>query len=158
MKHMITQTLIIFVFALCLAMPQGAAASNCHAAGESSDKSNHGHDGQLIREATVNGYALTYRLIDMKARMKGMKDMPEMEATHHLMLFIKAPDGQPLEKSKVGFLVRGPADETQTVMAMAMSGGFGADIDLSEKGAYTIKAKAVAGEVKLVDEFTHSVK
>jgi len=64
----------------------------------------------------------------------------------------------PLKNQKSASWWRGPADETQTVMAMAMSGGFGADIDLSEKGAYTIKAKAVAGEVKLVDEFTHSVK
>ncbi len=154
MKHFVSRILVFSVFALSLAMPQAAAASDCHA----DASGNHGHDGKLIRETTVRGHTLSYRLIDMKAKMKDMKEMPEMEATHHLMLYIQPPEGQSLENPKVGFLVTGPGDDTQTVMAMGMSGGFGADLDLSARGAYTIKSKAVAGKVKLIDAFTYSVE
>ena len=41
---------------------------------------------------------------------------------------------------------------------MAMAGGFGADLDLSEKGGYTIKSKAVFGEVKLIDGFKYTIE
>jgi len=84
--------------------------------------------------------------------------MPEMEATHHLMLFVHPPEGKIIEQPKVGFLVEGPKGKTQKVMAMAMSGGFGADLDLSEKGDYTIKSKAVFGEVKLIDGFEYTIE
>lgn len=154
MKHLISRILVFSVFAVSLAMPQTAAASDCHAAASEGKE----HDGKLIRETTVRGHTLSYRLIDMKAKMKDMKEMPEMDATHHLMLYIQPPEGQPFDDPKVGFLVAGPGDDTQTVMAMAMSGGFGADLDLSAKGDYTIKSKAVAGKVKLIDEFTYSVE
>ncbi|MDZ7831729.1 MAG: hypothetical protein U5L07_08275 [Desulfobacterales bacterium] len=43
-------------------------------------------------------------------------------------------------------------------MAMAIAGGFGADLDLSEKGGYTIKSKAVFGEVKLIDGFKYTIE
>ncbi len=41
---------------------------------------------------------------------------------------------------------------------MAMAGGFGADLDLSEKGGYTIQSKAVFGEVKLIDGLEYTIE
>lgn len=153
MRHNTTAFIISLVLTIGLALPIGAEEKMDH------DSMSHGgHDGELIRETTVKGYGLTYRLIDMQARMKEMADAPEMEATHHLMLYIHSPADKQIEEAKVGFLVEGPNGETQKAMAMAMSGGFGADLDLSGKGAYTIKSKAVFGEVKLIDGFTYTIE
>lgn len=126
--------------------------------------------GKEIRTTQVNGYTLTYRLIDMKQKMemmKGMKgmsmkgmDMSKMKS-HHLMVFVKGADGKPVADAKAGFKVEGPSGAqvpVQKVMCMAMSGGFGADVDFKAKGTYTIKAKVVAGDTKLVDEFTYTVE
>jgi hypothetical protein len=52
-------------------------------------------------------------------------------------------------------LIQGPDDTTQKVMAMAMSGGYGADISLQASGEYTIKAKVVSGEKSLIDGFAY---
>ena len=153
MKNHIIKLTICFVLTIGLALPLQAEEKMDH--GGISHGSN---DGELIRETTVKGHGLSYRLIDMQERMKDMADMPEMDATHHLMLYIHPPAGKRIEAPKVGFLVEGPNGETQKAMAMAMSGGFGADLDLSKKGDYTIKSKAVFGEVKLIDGFEYTIE
>ena len=153
MRHNTTAFIICLVFMISLALPLGAEEKMDH-----SGMSHGSHAGQLIRETSVEGYGLTYRLIDMQARMKDMVDMPEMEAAHHLMLYIHSPADKQIEEAKVGFLVEGPDGKTQKVMAMSMSGGFGADLDLSGKGDYTIKSKAVFGDVKLIDGFTYTIE
>ena len=153
MKHYKIAFIICLVFTIGLALPLQAEEKMDH-----SGMSHGSHAGQLIRETMVEGYGLTYRLIDMQARMKDMADMPEMEATHHLMLFVHHPEEKSIEQPNVGFLVEGPNGKTQKVMAMAMSGGFGADLDLSEKGDYTIKSKAVFGEIKLIDGFEYTIE
>lgn len=117
-----------------------------------------GHAGMLIHESTVDGNTFAYHLIDMKAKMEGMKNMPEMTATHHLMVYVEDSHGHKIVKGKVGFLVEGPEDAKQKVMAMGMSGGFGADLDLGAKGKYTIKTKIAAGKKKLMDKFVYEVK
>ncbi len=126
--------------------------------------------GQEIRTARVDGYTFTYRLIDMKKKMEMMKNMKGMSMqgmdmskmkSHHLMVFVKGPDGNPVTDAKVGFKVEGPSGSqvpVQKVMCMAMSGGFGADVDFKAKGTYTIKAKVVAGDTKLVDSFQYTVE
>lgn len=149
MRHTTTAFIICLVLTITLALPIGAEEKMDH------DSMSHGdQDGELIRETTVKGYGLSYHLIGMQ----DMADMPEMDATHHLMLYIHPPEDKRIEAPKVGFLVEGPDGETQKAMAMAMSGGFGADLDLSEKGAYTIKSKAVFGDVKLIDGFTYTIE
>ncbi|MFP4226058.1 MAG: hypothetical protein ACLFRF_04950 [Desulfobacterales bacterium] len=153
MRHNTTAFIICLVFMISLALPIGAQEEMDHG-----DMSHGSHDGELIRETTVKGYGLSYRLIDMQARMKDMADMPEMDATHHLMLYIHPPAGKSIESPKVGFLVEGPNGKPQKAMAMAMAGGFGADLDLSEKGDYTIKSKAVFAEVKLIDGFEYTIE
>ena len=153
MKHNTTAFIISLILTISLALPIGAEEKTDHGG------MSHGSQaGKVIRETTVKDHGLTYRLIDMQARMKEMADAPEIEATHHLMLYIHSPADKQVEEAKVGFLVEGPDGKTQKVMTMAMSGGFGADLDLSEKGDYTIKSKAVFGEVKLIDGFEHTIE
>jgi hypothetical protein len=152
------KTAIVPILALFLLAPVHAAEKMDHGHGTEGAASHEAQEGKKIRETMIDGHHLTYRLIDMKERMKDMKDMPEMDATHHLMVFIKTPAGENPQSAKVGYLVEGPHGSTQKAMTMAMAGGFGADVDLSKKGIYAIKTKAVADDAKLIDSFTHTVQ
>jgi hypothetical protein len=117
-----------------------------------------GHRGPNIHNSTVDGYSLTYHLIDMQEKMKDMENMPEMQATHHMMVYVTGPDGAVLGQAKVGYLVVGPDGNKQKLMAMGMKDGFGADVDFKAPGAYTVKTKAVANGATLLDQFTYEVK
>ena len=117
-----------------------------------------GHRGPNVHNAMVDGHHLAYHLIDMRDKMKDMENMPEMKATHHMMVYVTAPDGAVLAQAKVGYLVVSPDGAKQKLMAMAMSDGFGADVDFGAPGAYTVRTKAVAGDTTLMDEFTYEVK
>lgn len=105
------------------------------------------HMGEKIHESKVEGYQFAYHLLNMEER-----------ATHHMMVYIMAPDGGKVEDAKVGFLVNGPDGTKQKIMAMGMQGAYGADLDLKQKGPYTVKIKAVSGDQKFLDEFTYEVK
>ena len=140
-------------------IPSAMAADSCCP----SEKGTHIDQTRKIDQTSkVNGYQLEYEFIDISEKMKEMKEMGHsmgnMTATHHLMLFIKDAQGEPVVADQAGFLIEGPDGKEQKVMAMGMSGGHGADIDLSTPGEYTIKSKAVADDVKLIDSFTYSVK
>jgi len=117
---------------------------------------------QEIRTAVVNGYTLTYTLIDMKKMMAASAapmthDMSKMKS-HHLMVDPVAPDRTPATGGKAGFQVIQPDKTKVQAMAMLMEGGFGADVDLLLKGDYTITTKIVLGDTTLVDEFVYTVK
>ena len=116
-----------------------------------------GHRGANLHNSSVDGYSLSYHLIDLREKMKDMENMPEMKATHHMMVYVVGPDGTPLAQAKVGYLVVGPDGQQQKLMAMGMSDGFGADVDFGAPGAYTVKTKAVANGTTLLDQFTHEV-
>jgi hypothetical protein len=79
-----------------------------------------------------------------------------MTGTHHLMLNVTGSDN--LKNAKVGFVITDPDGKKTNAMAMGMSGGFGADVNMMKKGEYKIKTKFVSGEKKLMDEFTYHVK
>jgi hypothetical protein len=117
--------------------------------------------GPAIHESSVEGYTITYHLMDNRAAMAKMGDMKGHDMSqmksHHLMVFIAAADGKRVEEAKVGYKVEGPSGEQKT-MAMAMKGGFGADVELGAKGTYEIKTKAVVGDKSLVDEFKYDVR
>jgi len=153
MRQSVFVIVMILVFTMAFVIPP-VAGDNCHGDG----KNETDHSGEMIRESTVDGHKFTYHLIDMREKMKGMKNMPEMKATHHLMVYAEDSHGHKIEKGKVGYLVEGPGDSKQKAMAMAMSGGFGADMDLSAKGKYAIKTKIAAGDKKLMDKFVYEVK
>ncbi len=123
-----------------------------------SDKAMETSAEMMIHSSMVKHYALDYKLIDMREKLKGMKGMPEMKATHHLMLFVKTHEGVAVTDAMVGYLLKNPDGTLQKAMTMGMSGGYGADVNLGQPGTYTIKAKALVGKDKLVDEFQYEVK
>lgn len=113
--------------------------------GETMDHSQ--HMGEKIHESKVEDYQLAYHLLNMEDR-----------ATHHMMVYILAPDGGKVVDAKVGYLVNGPDGAKQKLMAMGMKGAYGADLDFKQKGTYTVKMKVVTGDKKFMDEFTYEVK
>ncbi|MDF1552614.1 MAG: hypothetical protein P1P84_06100 [Deferrisomatales bacterium] len=173
MKRMICTTVTILALAApVLAMDHGKMGDMDHGKTGAMDHSKMGdmdhseHQGEMIRETTVDGYQLAYHLIDNMAAMAKMDDMKGHDMSkmksNHLMLYIVDGSGKAVAEGKVGYKVTGPDGKDQQTMAMAMrsgmSAGFGADVDFKAKGTYTIKTKAVAGETKLMDEFTYEVK
>lgn len=116
------------------------------------------HLGEMIHQSTVDGYTFMYHLIDMRERMKGMEKMPEMKATHHLMVYVKDPSGNMVDRAKVGYLIENPDGSEQRAMTMPMRGGHGADIALDAPGTYTVKTKVVAGDRTLMDSFEYEAK
>jgi hypothetical protein len=88
--------------------------------------------------------------------MKG-HDMAQMKS-HHLMVYLTAPDGAPVAGARVGYLVRGPGGSEQKTMAAFMEGGYGADLELKAPGAYEITTRAVDGGKNLVDTFSYEAR
>ena len=74
------------------------------------------------------------------------------------MVYIVDPAGKAVSSAKVGYLVIDPNGAKQKVMAMAMKDAFGGDVNFTVKGVYTIKTKAVVGNIKLLDRFTFEIK
>jgi hypothetical protein len=54
-------------------------------------------------------------------------------------------------------LIVGPDGEKQTIMGVEMTGGFGADVKLAERGVYTIKTKIATENDSVMDSFTHEI-
>jgi|GEM_PF-610139 len=122
--------------------------------------------GERIAENKVQGYTLTYYLLDKAQREEMMKGMEGMEMhgmsdspdiTHHLMVYIKGPDGKPVS-GKVGFIVTGPDGKETKTLTMGMHGGYGADIVLTPPWAYKIRTKAVIDGQTINDEFGYTAK
>jgi hypothetical protein len=124
-------------------MPQGHGTMNMTKAGSK---------GRMIRKTQMDGYSLTYRLIDLQALMPNMAGM---EGAYHLMVFLKDPKGTAVENALVGYLVKGPGGKIQKTMTMRMGDGFGANIKLPTSGTYTIKAKALVAGKELIDTFQY---
>ncbi len=152
------QTITILITAMiCTVMFIPAALADSCCASENAT--------QIDHKSEVDGYHLEYKFIDMMEKMKDMKGMEgmggqmgSMTATHHLMVFIKNAQGEIVAADKVGYLITGPDGKEQKVMAMGMSGGYGADINLPLPGEYTVKTKAVMGDQTLMDSFTYTIK
>jgi len=122
--------------------------------------------GDLMAERTVSGYTLSYYLLGKADRDKMMKGMEGMEMhgmsagpdlTHHLMLYIKGPDGKPAS-GKIGFIITGPEGKEFKTLTMGMHGGYGADVVLTPPGTYAIKTKAVVDGNTIEDQFEYLVK
>ena len=114
-----------------------------------------------FHESMVDGYNFKYKLIDMRAKLKKMKGAEHVAATHHLMVYVSMKHGTHIMKvteAKAGYLVIAPDGKKSQAMSMAMGGGFGADINLGQKGEYTIKTKIMTGGKKIVDTFKHTVQ
>ncbi|MBA3010953.1 MAG: hypothetical protein KKF12_20210 [Proteobacteria bacterium] len=128
-----------------------------------------GHDmsssdkiGTLFHESTVDGYMLSYYLLDLRDPKGDAKDAAhakkDMDKPHHIMVYIMDKTHAPVLEGKVGFVIKDDQGNPQKTMAMFMSKGFGITADMKKKGIYTITAKAILGDVKLMDSFTHEMK
>ncbi len=95
-----------------------------------------------------DGYTFRYDALPMS--VKG--------ATHHLMVYVTDAAGKPVTGAKVGYAVTGPDKREQKVMAMEMGDGYGANLDLTVKGKYTIRTKVVtAGAATVNHEFVKEI-
>ncbi|MBI5445976.1 MAG: hypothetical protein HY900_32775 [Deltaproteobacteria bacterium] len=160
--------IVSVVAALALSLPAFAAMEHGstghggmdHGSMGASQSKGQARMGKKVGESKSEGYKFEYYVIEMKEMMKTMPmkdmDMSKMKS-HHLMVYVTSPGGKPIEEGKVGYRIQGPAGEVK-VMAGPMTGGFGADVDLKEKGAYKISTKALAGEKTVSDEFTYTAK
>jgi len=106
--------------------------------------------GKLAHEEVVDGVKATFKVIDIKAKMKEMG----MKETHHIMVVFTDPkSGGKLSEGEVKVKVIGPDKKEQVKDLMGMEGGFGSDFTMPEKGKYGIMAK-----FKLKDGKVRSVK
>jgi len=117
--------------------------------------------GTLVHESMVDGFMLSYYLMDLRDQ-KGhdQKDdaKKDMDKPHHIMLYIMDKNHKPVLEGKVGFMIKKGEATPQKAMAMYMSKGFGITADMKQKGVYSITAKAMLGDTKLMDSFTHEMK
>jgi hypothetical protein len=153
---------LIFFAVFILAHP--VYATDTHDHGHEAGEIDHSaHTGENIHNSKKEGYTLAYHLIDMKAQMAAMKEHAQahgsgdMDMTHHLMVYLTDADGNSVKDAKVGYLVVNPDGTKQKLMCMHMKGGFGSDISLKQKGTYTIKTKALSGDIKVMDQFSYTV-
>ena len=113
--------------------------------------------GDLFHESVVDGYMLSYYLMDLRDQKDA--DKKDMDKPHHIMVYIMDKDHKPVLEGKVGFMIKKDDMATpQKAMAMYMSKGFGITADMKQKGVYSINAKALLGDAKLMDSFTHEMK
>lgn len=127
--------------------------------------------GEKVREAQVGGYQVSYYLLDMGAAVA--------PKTKHLMVFLTTPDGKEVSDAAVSYKITGPGTEVRevttyrgnrgeftykvypdqsTLKAISMSGGYGADVQLREKGEYKVATKVTVGAISLADGFGYTVK
>ncbi len=159
MKRFLTSFLTIF--SLFVLIPgSGSAASDM--AGHDMSKTD--KIGELFHESMVDGYMLSYYLMDLRDQKTKEADShaghgtQEMDKPHHIMVYIMDKNHAPVMKGKVGFMIKDAQGNSQKTMAMFMSNGFGITADMKQKGVYSITTKVVLGDVQLMDKFDHEIK
>jgi len=151
----------LMIFFTILFFAGGAPASAAGSQDHGSATGHSGHIGVMIHESAIDGYLFAYHLIDMRKNpkmMEGMKGTKDAGKTHHLMVYVKDPQGRSVDSARLGYLVEGPDGVKQKLMSMGMQGAYGANVNFNTKGMYTIKAKLLAGDKKLFDKFSYEVK
>ena len=144
-------------------------SSTASAMDDSHDMDSSDKIGELFHESMQNGYMLSYYLMDLRNQgdEKAADDSSgdhtshgekQMDKPHHIMVYIMDQDHEPVTEAKVGFMIKNDAGETQKIMAMYMSKGFGITADMKAKGMYEIAVKAVVDDVALMDRFNHEMK
>ncbi len=145
--------IIAFIFAALLLTGAAVASDDM----KDHDMSSSDKIGTLVHESIVDGYMLSYYLMDLRDGKDA--DKKDMDKPHHIMLYIMDKNHKPVLEGKVGFMIKkGDTVPPQKAMAMYMSKGFGITADMKQKGVYSITAKALLGDTKLVDSFTHEMK
>jgi hypothetical protein len=163
MKKLIMSMIIVCVFGVDFAVASGRKDVEGHNMTASKKI------GDLIHESMVDGYMLSYHFMDLRDQKTDGLDKAIMDRTsamtdkqidkpHHLMVYIMDENHKPVFKGKVGFLFKDPEGNSQKMMGMYMSGGFGTTADMKKKGVYTITTKAMLGDKKIMDRFDYEIK
>lgn len=164
MKNLTQKFFTLVVLAAALFFFTGTAGAM-----EGHDMGSSDRIGDLFHESMQDGYMLSYYLMDLRNTKENAADShashdqsahekDEMDKPHHIMVYIMDKDHAMVEQAKVGFLIKGGDKETQKIMAMYMSQGFGITADMKAKGVYEITVKAVIDDVTLMDRFNHEMK
>jgi len=153
-------TLIFAALILTASAFAGAALASDDMKGH--DMSSSDKIGTLVHESMVNGFMLSYYLMDLRDQKKDDKGdshaKKDMDKPHHIMVYIMDKEHKPVLKGKVGFMIKDAQGTPQKAMAMYMSKGFGITADMKNKGVYVITTKAILGETKLMDSFNYEMK
>lgn len=121
--------------------------------------------GMVIGDHKVKGYSTHYVLLNRAERDLVMKDMLGMEmagmiqspdVTGHFIVFIKDAAGKPVS-GEVGFIITGPDKKEVKTLTMGMNNGYGADVIMKAKGAYTVKVKAKMKGAKGAETLTDTI-
>jgi hypothetical protein len=163
MKKMFNLITALSIFALLTAFPAFAGSNTAGHSSGSHDSGGKEQFGELIHESKVDGYMLSYYFMDLRENSSGdhgkaASHSKEMDKPHHLMVYIMDKNHKQVAKGKVGFLIKDAAGNSQKAMGMSMSDGFGITADMKQKGVYTIVAKAVLGNTKLMDSFEYKIE
>lgn len=87
----------------------------------------------MLQDVTVDGVTGSAHMMDVKEKMA----QHGMAMTHHMMIGFKNSHGKELSNGKVAVKVEAPDGKvSKPIMMMGMSGAFGADITLDQKGMY----------------------
>ena len=148
---------VLIAAALILAAPAAFAAMEHDHGSMDMDHSGHSMEkGKPAHEEVVDGVKATFKIMDIKAKMKEMG----MKETHHLMVeFTDAKSGKNLSEGTVTVktMAADKTEQTKDLVAMpgmvGMGAGFGADLEMPKKGKYGVMAK-----FKLADGKVRSVK
>jgi hypothetical protein len=163
MNRFMTAILTIVCISL-LVTGIGLAGSDMAGHDMSKSDSKSGKVGELFHESMVEGYMLSYYLMDLReqkteeTKSHAAHGKKEMDKPHHIMVYIMDKNHKPVHKGKVGFLITNKKGKKQKAMGMYMSNGFGTTADMKEKGVYAITTKVLMGDVKLMDKFEYEIK
>ena len=108
MNRFMTAILTIFCVSLLVTVT-GTGFAGSDMAGHDMSKSD--KVGELFHESMVEGYMLSYYLMDLreqkteKAESHGTHGKKEMNKPHHIMVYIMDKDHTSVHKGKVGFLI-----------------------------------------------------
>jgi hypothetical protein len=145
MKKMTVLIAVLFA----LTAPAASFAMDHSGHGGGSHDMRHGDNsmmvmGEIAHQEVVDGVKVTFKIMSMKEKMKGMNmEMPkEMKETHHFMVeFLDAKSGKALPEGTVTIKVQSPDKSDQSKDLMEMKGQFGGDFDMSKKGKYGVMCK-----------------
>jgi hypothetical protein len=83
---------------------------------------------------TMNALAWPVLVAAMGRTMEEMENMPGMQHSHLIMVYVGDRDGNAVENAWVGYLIKGPGTGVQKTMCMGMGCGYGAHVTLEDAG------------------------
>jgi hypothetical protein len=131
--------LMVLSILLTLMIPAGALAMKHGSSDKMGHESMSGMDmgGEMImlQGQEVDGVMASAHLMDVKAKMAEHG----MNMTHHIMVSFMNSDGNEITDGQVALKVKAPdGNVSKATKMMNMSGQFGVDINLDQKGKYQL--------------------